>query len=72
MAILLKEGRMAKGASAAGAKPTEWEIDRESFGRFRATPVVEEGNAPSMIFELDGIGWRVVEIDIPENERAPV
>jgi hypothetical protein len=72
MATVVKEGRLGARDPAAGERQqTEWEIDREGFGRFRATPVVDEGTPPSMIFELDGLGWRVVEIDIPENELAP-
>jgi hypothetical protein len=72
MATVVSEGRLGKRDPAAKRDTTEWDIHRESFGRFRAAPVTPDGdNAPSMIFERDGLGWKVVEIDIPDNEMAP-
>ena len=72
MAKVVTEGRLGAPDPQDGSrKEIEWEIDREGFGRFRATPVIEGRNPPSMIFERDGLGWRVVEIDIPVSEIAP-
>jgi hypothetical protein len=73
MAVIVEHGRFSAGnAGADTGQKTEWEVDREGFSRFRATPVLPAGEtAPSMVFELDGLGWRVVEIDIPDSQLAP-
>jgi hypothetical protein len=67
MGVLLKEGGLKERDVSEGPRaPLEWEIDRQSFNRFRATPVMRDvANPPGLMFERDGLSWKVVEIDIP-------
>jgi hypothetical protein len=59
-----KAGR--DGADAEPKNPAEWEIERVSFDKFRATPKGED-KAFAMVFKRDGLGWDLTEIDLPDN-----
>ncbi len=68
MAAMVNYGRLAAPLAEQPAdKPqTEWTIQRDGLSRFRATPEAPAGEkVPTMVFERDGLGWKLVEIDIP-------
>ncbi|MDA7787878.1 DUF2939 domain-containing protein [Sphingomonadaceae bacterium] len=65
-------GGDASGNAAEEEQAPEWVIEREGFSRFTARPKSRESgevapDAPGLIFERDGLGWRLVEIEIPEE-----
>ncbi|MBR2270403.1 DUF2939 domain-containing protein [Sphingobium sp.] len=71
---MVQQGRMQTDARDANAavqtekKPVEWSIDRRGFDKFLAKPKTEAGqNEPTLVFERDGLGWRLVDIEIPEG-----
>lgn len=70
MATMVKQGRLQRPGDTQedeGA-PAEWTIEREGFDQFRAKPETTDGSEPpSLVFERDGLGWRLVEIDIPDE-----
>lgn len=55
--------------ATAGAKPVEWQITRSAFDKFTARPVgAEVNNAPQLVFKRDGLGWKLVDIRMPEPD----
>lgn len=53
-------------------QPPEWEIVRDGISGFTASPKSRETGmvdprSPALQFERDGLGWRLVAIDIPEG-----
>lgn len=62
----LKAKASADTSSTEPGKPPEWEIERVSFDKFRATPKGED-KAFAMVFKRDGLGWDLTEIDLPDN-----
>lgn len=70
---MVQQGRMVdatadKAAAPKDSKPVDWKIDRRGFTKFVATPEVQDGGrAPSLIFKRDGIGWDLVDIEIPNG-----
>ena len=61
-------GDAAQQTQAAQAEPPEWTITRSGFDRFTATPDVRAGQpAPSFVFKRDGLGWKLVDIEIPKE-----
>jgi hypothetical protein len=69
---MVQQGRMVADQKDTDlqpdAKPAEWNIDRRSFDKFIATPEVQNGDrAPSLVFERDGLGWKLVDVEIPEG-----
>lgn len=69
---MVQQGEMVadqkEAESQHNAQPVEWKIDRRSFNKFIATPEAKPGDrAPSLIFERDGFGWKLVDVELPEN-----
>jgi hypothetical protein len=74
-AIITPEGMRALFASAAvaqaarpgltSAKPGEMRVHRESLGRFALTPA--NGTGPELVFELQGLTWRVTAVRLPKG-----
>ena len=77
MASMIEKGKMDRmragepgdnSETEGSAEPTDWEISRDGFSRFTATPVTPEGErVPTMVFERDGLGWKLTAIDLPEG-----
>lgn len=73
IAAMVREGKLERNASAP-AEPreeaqTDWEIERDGLSRFVARPTGEDTeDAPGLVFERDGLGWKLVEIDMPDRE----
>jgi hypothetical protein len=74
MAAMIKEGKMrrasapvaAAGEPATTEPPADWNIERDGFSRFRATPLTADNQEPpTLVFERDGLGWNLVELDLP-------
>lgn len=63
----IQRGKMQRGEAAAPAgEEVEWSIERDGFGRFRATPKAPAGeNVPTLVFDRDGFDWKLVDIEIP-------
>ena len=79
IARLVEEGEVAAGAArieqgGAGedeAAP-EWVIERDGLSRFTARPQDREtlsvaADAPTLVFEREGLGWKLVELGLPES-----
>lgn len=72
MSAMIKQGKMQKPgqAEAAPVKPVEWTIERDGLDKFTAIPATDKGDAPPrLIFHRDGLGWDLVEIEIPEDAK---
>lgn len=66
---MVENGRM-KGPNDAPADTNhevEWSIERKGFDRFIAHPKTDNAKAPSLVFKRDGLGWDLVDIEIPEE-----
>ena len=76
VARLVRDGK----AQAPGAAPpppasaadepaeAEWQVQRSGLSRFTARPVAANGEAgPELEFARDGLGWRLVGLNLPEN-----
>lgn len=70
---MVENGRM-RGPNDAAANPkdeVEWSIERKGFDRFIARPETDNPKAPSLVFARDGLGWDLVDIEIPgEADQA--
>lgn len=71
---MVQQGRMqtdpsqTKNDAAPETKSVAWSIDRRGFDKFVATPKgATDQREPSLVFERDGLGWRLVDIEIPEG-----
>ena len=47
-------------------------MHRESLERFRLRCAQLAGVRADLIFEREGLGWRLVEIDLPDSDGAKV
>lgn len=57
-----------KTPSADKGPATEWAITRTNFDQFRAAPISQTGDkVPALVFQRDGISWRLTKIDIPSG-----
>lgn len=75
MAAMVEEGRMTKPGQAkvqgVDAKPADWDVEREGFDRFTATPKAADGKpGPSLIFEREGLGWKLSGLKLPPEATA--
>ncbi len=62
------QARADEQGEAAGARTVEWTIERDGFDRFHASPKVDPGETgPKLSFRRDGIGWKLVDIEVPQN-----
>lgn len=70
---IVRQGQVLRSrtdmADAAGASPPiEWTIERDGLSGFTAIPGGPDiTDPPSLIFERDGLGWTLVEIDLPQG-----
>ncbi|MBH9537918.1 DUF2939 domain-containing protein [Novosphingopyxis sp. YJ-S2-01] len=76
MAAMIEKGKAEKKDSAGAsevstedASPVNWKIDRNGFDRFRARPDGDKTGA-ALLFERDGLGWKLVSLDLPADELA--
>ena len=69
MSAMIERGKVQDDDAAVESdNPIDWKIERDGFSRFEARPETGEGGpAPTLVFERDGLGWRLVEIEIPEG-----
>lgn len=71
MSRMITEGKLKRsedGEAATSSKDLEWSIERKGFSSFRAVPDVSEvEDPPSLLFERDGLGWKLVEVEIPDG-----
>lgn len=74
MSNMIKEGKLKRAKEAApapAAKPVDWSIDRDGLDRFRAIPTAEKGEEPpALVFERHGLGWKLADIDLPDELPA--
>jgi hypothetical protein len=53
-------------AEVTKAEDTDWEIERRGLDRFTARPKGKGGDkVPTLVFERDGLGWDLVDIEAP-------
>lgn len=71
---MVQQGRIqtdpndAKAATPTEKNVVEWSVDRRGFDKFVAKPKAADGQRePTLVFERDGLGWRLVDIEIPEG-----
>ncbi|MCL9998145.1 MAG: DUF2939 domain-containing protein [Erythrobacter sp.] len=66
---LTRPGEKPDAQAKASPEEADWAIEREGISRFKAMPVAKNvENPPALVFERDGIGWRLVEIDLPDDK----
>lgn len=70
---IVRQGRLLQSrtdmADNGGASlPIDWTIERDGLSGFTAIPRSPDiTDPPSLIFERDGLGWTLVEIDLPQS-----
>lgn len=70
MAGIIVTGALASPLISAETmqQEIEWSVERDGFSRFRGVGVLESGrSAPTLIFERDGISWKLVDVELPEG-----
>ncbi len=66
---LNRPGEQQDAEAKSPSGEAEWAIERDGISRFKAKPVAKDvENPPALVFERDGLGWRLVEIDLPEDK----
>ncbi len=74
MKALVDQGKFKKpdqADDASSSKSADWTIERDGMEHFRATLKSNDGaKAPTLIFRRDGIGWDLVDIEIPKDELS--
>lgn len=75
IAAMVEEGRMTKpgqaNAQAPAAKPADWEVERNGFAEFTAKPNTVDGKpGPGLVFERDGLGWKLSGLKLPPDATA--
>ncbi|MEN9719005.1 MAG: hypothetical protein RIQ99_1883 [Pseudomonadota bacterium] len=74
MKALVDQGKFKKPDQAEDAsegQPADWTIERDGIDHFSATLKSKDaGKAPTLIFRRDGMGWDLVEIEIPNGGLA--
>ena len=73
--VMVETGKMKNpdksAAEQTNGEDTDWAIERRGFDRFTAHPKVKEGEkVPTLVFERDGLGWDLVDIEVPAAERG--
>lgn len=75
---MVANGRMKASATADEATPSDgendvdWQIERQSLDTFVARPTVAQGKqASAMVFQRDGLGWKLVKIEVPVKMPSP-
>ncbi len=75
MAAMVEDGKIAKPgrakAQVADSKPVDWDVERDGFDKFTATSVAADGNqGPTLIFQRDGLGWKLSGLKLPPETTA--
>lgn len=70
---MVENGRMKNPRSsdeaATADKQVEWVVERKGLDRFIARPKVDaDEKAPALVFKRDGLGWDLVDIEIPAEQ----
>ena len=53
-------------AAPESAEQAKWTIERSGLDTFKAVPESTDGKpVPKMVFQRDGLSWRLVDIEIP-------
>lgn len=68
--------RTGEGAGDDDGREIEWEIERDGLSYFRAIPQIDGGSEgagepPALVFERDGLSWRLVRIELPDEPARP-
>jgi hypothetical protein len=75
MVAVLDRGRFADPAkpdSVATEPEVKWTLEREGFDRFRAKAAGStSAQQVSLVFKRDGLGWKMVDIEIPKEGLRP-
>ncbi|HUD90223.1 DUF2939 domain-containing protein [Sphingobium sp.] len=73
--VMVESGKM-KSPERPAAEQTEgreadWQIERRGVDRFTAHPKAKVGEkVPTLVFERDGLGWDLVDIEMPAAASA--
>jgi hypothetical protein len=64
---MVDKGKVAaKPDQATSDQPdAKWDISHRGFGKFTAKPENDDGRVPKLVFKRDGLGWRLVDIEMP-------
>lgn len=69
---MIKEGKMKRPGQvqvpvkAVNARPVDWTIKRDGLDKFSASPTAPDGKpAPRLLFERDGLGWKLAGLKLP-------
>ncbi|AQR73067.1 DUF2939 domain-containing protein [Sphingomonas sp. LM7] len=65
MRVLFASAGVAQAArpGPAGARPGEMRVRRDALGQFTLVPT--SGSGPEVVFELQGLNWRVTAVRLP-------
>ena len=70
MATMIQEGKLKReqsGEAPPESEPVDWRIERDGFDKFTAVIDGETGQKAGLVFERDGLSWKLVELDMPDN-----
>lgn len=71
MAAMIQQGNIQRSEQQPEApqkQPVDWEIERSGLDRFTATPKMPEGErVATMVFERNGLSWKLTGVDLPEG-----
>ena len=67
VSTMLVTGKALPTGKDADTQPEiDWHVEWTGLGTFRAVPETHDSKAnPSLIFKRDGLGWKLVGVDIP-------
>ncbi|TCM19040.1 DUF2939 family protein [Novosphingobium sp. PhB165] len=68
--VMVESGKMKTPgqpvADQTKGEEAQWQIERRGLDRFTAHPKARDGEkAPTLIFKRDGLGWELVDIEVP-------
>lgn len=76
---MVASGTLGASASSPEATPSDdqkaidWQIERRGFATFVARAGFTDGDqSPVMVFQRDGLGWKLVEIEVPVKMPSPM
>jgi len=65
---MVQHGSFKPDANATQQPEQQWTVEHDGIDRFAALPVVKPGEkAPKLVFKRDGLGWKLVDIEMPEG-----
>jgi len=65
---VVQHARFKSDAEVQARPEQKWNVERDGFDKFTAIAATQPGEkAPKLLFKRDGLGWRLVDIEMPEG-----